>query len=270
MRLNLNQYGILPKIAAIAVAIIVGLIFLSSLFFTVPTGHKGIVTQFNELHTIKDSGLNFKMPFMQKVILVDTRTAKAETAIQANTRDMQRVSTKVVVNYHINPSSLEKLFSQTGLDIEMKIIDPRIQEATKSVVTKYTADQLTKQRDDVKNTLSVDLTARLAKYGIVVEDVQVTEFTFSKVFYDSIESKQIAEQSALKAENDLKRIEVEAKQKIEMAKAEAEAIRIQSEAVRAQGGTEYVQLKAIEKWSGKLPDTVVGGNGALPFINVGK
>lgn len=70
----------------------------------------------------------------------------------------------------------------------------------------------------------------------------------------------------MKAENDLRRIEVEAKQKIEMAKAEAESIRIQSEAIRAQGGAEYVQLKAIAAWDGKLPSTMMSDS--VPFVKV--
>lgn len=256
----------LSKVIGLGVIILIALILLFSTMFTVPTGHKGIVLQFNELNAIKDSGLNFKLPFVQKVIVVDVRTNKAEAKISANTRDIQRVTSSVALNYHIDSKHLERLYTQTGLDVENKIIDPRIQEVVKTVVTKYTADQLTKQRDDVKNDIDTILKQRLSKYGVVVEDIQITEFTFSTAFYNTIESKQIAEQSALKAENDLKRIEVEAKQKIEMAKAEAESIRIQSEAVRAQGGKEYVQLKAIEKWSGVLPTTVLGDN--VPMITI--
>lgn len=51
-----------------------------------------------------------------------------------------------------------------------------------------------------------------------------------------------------------------------MAQAEAQTIRIQSEAVRAQGGKEYVSLKAIEKWDGALPTYT--GSGPIPFLNL--
>jgi len=43
-------------------------------------------------------------------------------------------------------------------------------------------------------------------------------------------------------------------------------IRIQTEAIKAQGGKEYVNLKAIEKWDGKLP-TYTGG-GPIPFLEI--
>lgn len=81
--------------------------------------------------------------------------------------------------------------------------------------------------------------------------------------------KQVAQQSALKAENDLKRIQVEADQRIAQAKAEAEAIKIQAQAITQQGGRDYVQLQAIEKWNGKLPDQMIPG-GTVPFLDLSK
>ena len=49
----------------------------------------------------------------------------------------------------------------------------------------------------------------------------------------------------------------------------AEAIRISAQAIQNQGGAAYVNLKAIEKWDGKLPQYMLGGN-TTPFVNVGK
>lgn len=51
-------------------------------------------------------------------------------------------------------------------------------------------------------------------------------------------------------------------------KGEAEAIKIQAEAIQTQGGAAYVNLKAIEKWSGALPVTMLGNS--VPFINITK
>lgn len=73
----------------------------------------------------------------------------------------------------------------------------------------------------------------------------------------------------MKAQRDLKRIKIEAEQKITQAKAEAEALRLQKENVTPQ----LVKLrqieasiKAIEKWNGQLPR--FSGSGAIPFIDV--
>jgi seryl-tRNA synthetase len=88
---------------------------------------------------------------------------------------------------------------------------------------------------------------------------------------EAIESKQTAEQLALKARRDLDRIKIEAEKKITAAKAEAESLRLQ----RANISADLIELrkieanlKAIEKWNGILPQ--VTGSGAVPFIGVGE
>jgi len=234
-------------------------------FYTIDSGERGLVKTFGSVSDITDDGLHLKFPFIQSVTKVDVRTLKAHSPAEAGTKDMQRVAAAVALNYHLDASKLIQIYTKTGLDVEAKIIEPRIQEVVKAVVAKYSADNLLSQRETVKSEISAALKASVASYGIVVEDIQITDFKFSESYNAAIESKQTAEQNALKAKNDLDRIRIEADQKIATARAEAEAIKIQSEAVRAQGGKEYVQMKAIEKWDGSLP-TYLGGNGPIPFI----
>jgi regulator of protease activity HflC (stomatin/prohibitin superfamily) len=133
------------------------------------------------------------------------------------------------------------------------------------VVAKYSAEDLLKKREFVKSDIENNLKASLAQYDIELEGVAITNFSFSTAFDEAIEAKQIAEQNALKAKNDLDRIKIEAEQKVTVAKAEAEAIKIQTEAIQANGGESYVRLKAIEKWNGILP-TYTGNT--VPFIKV--
>ena len=71
----------------------------------------------------------------------------------------------------------------------------------------------------------------------------------------------------MKSKNTLQRIEVEANSRIAQARGEAEAIRIQASAIQNQGGAEYVELKKIEKWDGKLP-TVVTGESSPILLNM--
>ena len=98
---------------------------------------------------------------------------------------------------------------------------------------------------------------------ISLDELNITDFQFSKGFNEAIEAKQTAEQLALKAQRDLERVKIEGQQKIVQAKAEAESQRIQKETISPI----ILQLRAIEKWDGKFPQ-VIGGSGALPFINI--
>ena len=94
-------------------------------------------------------------------------------------------------------------------------------------------------------------------------------------YQNAVEAKQIEDEMAKKAENKLRRIEIEARQVdakadgeakalLRMAKAEAEA----QELLRKTITPEIVQLRAIEKWDGKL-STVSGGSAGGTFLNVG-
>lgn len=86
-------------------------------------------------------------------------------------------------------------------------------------------------------------------------------------YNQAIEQKQVSEQNAQKAQNDLARIRIESEQKIVQAKAESEAIRIQADAIKSNGGEAYVQKLAVERWDGELP-TYMGGNAPMPFLNI--
>lgn len=266
---TVNPLGSMGRWLSIAAIGIVAIIVLSSTFYTVQSGEKALVFTWGKITKVTGEGLNFKIPVMQSVLKVDIRTLKAEAPAVAASKNMQSVHTTVTLNYHLDPDKLDVIYSKVGLDVESKIIAARIQEVVKAVVAKYTADELLAQREAVKSEISVLLTQQVAQYNIVVEagGVQITNFQFSDAFVQAIEQKQIAEQNALKAENDLARIKVEADQQIAAARGNAEAIRIQAEAIRAQGGKEYVQMKAIEKWNGQLPQ-YMGGNGPIPFIDV--
>ncbi|MCA6271842.1 MAG: SPFH domain-containing protein, partial [Phenylobacterium sp.] len=58
--------------------------------------------------------------------------------------------------------------------------------------------------------------------------------------------------------------QAQAEAQIAAARGEAESIRIINQALAAN--PRYVDLKAVEKWDGKLPQ--VTGSGGAPFINL--
>lgn len=264
-----NKLSKLPKLASAGIfpLIILGAVLLFSSVYTVEAGTRKVVMRFGEAIGVSGEGVHLKIPFIDSVKTVDIRTQKVATPTSAASADLQNVETEVSVNYHLDKDNLIAIIRNTGFDVNDKIIAPRIHETVKSVTAKFTAEKLLTERPIVKASIDKDLRNALSKYNIVVEDVQLTDFSFSKEFDEAIEAKQTEVQRTLKAKNILERTKIEAEQRITQAQGEAEAIRIQAEAIRAQGGKEYVHLKAIEKWDGQLP-TFTGGNGAVPLINI--
>ena len=106
-----------------------------------------------------------------------------------------------------------------------------------------------------------------------MDEFSIANFDFSDDYERAVEAKQVAQQNALKAKNDLDRIKTEAEQRVATAKAEAEAIAVQSQAANNDKYIQLkaleVQMKAIEKWSGVLPTQMIP-DATLPFINLNK
>lgn len=260
------------KLKGLTTAVVAGLLVLivgANSFAQVEYGHVGLYKTFGKLNSnVLSPGIHLKIPFIQSVIQVNTQVTKAETDTSASSMDLQPVSTHVAVNYSVDKESAYNLMNNIGGSFDAVIINPAVQEIVKEVTARYQAEDLIAKRDVVAGEISEHLTNRLAKYDLLVKEVNIVNFKFSDAFNQSIEAKQVAQQQALKASNDLKRIEIEAQQKIAQAEAEAEALKLKKQEVTpelVQLKQIEVQEKALEKWDGKLP-AVTGG--ATPFIDL--
>lgn len=258
VRLNISG----AQIGKIVLAVLV-LATVWSSFTTIGAGERGVVfSKFGGVQErVLSEGWQFKIPFLESVIPIDVKIQKSETQASASSRDLQIVSSVIALNYHVDPSAVNRVYQDVGLAYEARIIAPAVQESVKAVTAQFTAEELITKRDQVSSRIKESLTARLGRRNIVVDEFSITDLDFSEVFAASIEAKQVAEQQALKARQDLERIKIEAEQKLAAAKAEAEGQRLQRETITP----ELIQLRAIEKWDGKLPQ-VTGG--AMPFLDV--
>jgi regulator of protease activity HflC (stomatin/prohibitin superfamily) len=133
------------------------------------------------------------------------------------------VSTEVTVNYHPSPESVNTLYKEVGLDYQNRIIAPAVEEVVKQVTANYNAEELITKRPLVKSDIETEITIRLNVYNIETQVISITDFQFSSLFSQAIESKVEAEQKAQKAENDLVRIQVEAQQREALAQGVAAA-----------------------------------------------
>ncbi|RAP74633.1 prohibitin family protein [Paenibacillus montanisoli] len=253
----------------IGLLIVAGLIVAFNGFQTVQYGNVGLYKTFGKLNdNILAPGIHMKIPFVQTIIQVNVQVQKTETDTSASSKDLQPVSTHVAVNYSVDKEAAYKLMNNVGGSFGSVIVNPAIQEIVKEVTARYPAEDLIAKRDIVAGEIREHLTNRLAKYNLIVNDINIVNFKFSDAFNQSIEAKQVAQQQALKAENDLKRIQIEAKQKVAQAQAEAESLKLKKQEVTPeliQLKQIEVQEKALDKWDGRLP-SVTGG--ATPFIDV--
>lgn len=245
------------------VLIVFLLILVFNSFQVVGAGERGVVfSKFGGIQQgVRGEGLQFKIPFIQQIIPLDVRIQKAETDSSASSKDLQTVDSRIALNYHIAPASAAQIYQEVGVLYKERMIDPSVQEAVKAVTAQFTAEELITRRAEVSIMIKEMLTKRLVNRHIVVDEFNIVDFNFSPVFNDAIEAKQKAEQEALKAQRDLDRIKIEAEQKVTAAQAEAESQRLQRETITDT----ILQLRAIEKWDGVLPQVT---SGAVPFIDL--
>ncbi|MDP2586759.1 MAG: prohibitin family protein [Candidatus Komeilibacteria bacterium] len=265
--LDPEKMAMLKKIKQRGLAILIGflaVVFLFGAVGTVGAGERGILLQFGAVKDkVFDEGLYFKIPIVQQVVKMDVKMQKDEVPASASSKDLQIVTSKIAINYHLAPESVNQIWQEVGKEYNSRIIAPSIQEAVKAVTAKFTAEQLIIEREDVKNQIKINLAERLIKNNIVVDEINITSFDFSDAFNAAIEAKVTAEQLKLKAERDLERIRIEADQKVVEAEGKAKAIKTEAEALNFNA--RVVELRWIEKWDGKTPQ--YWGN-ASPFIGI--
>ncbi|KOP26149.1 membrane protease subunit, stomatin/prohibitin [Hapalosiphon sp. MRB220] len=246
--------------------IILILAFLFRPFTIVNAGERGVVMQFGKVQDrVLDEGIHPIVPVITSVRKLNVRVTQNSFKADAASRDLQKVTTELAVNWHIDPTRINKVFQQVGDNeqIVVGIMTPAVSEVLKAATAKKTAEEIITKRTELKQEIDNGLKTRLAAYGVVVDDVSLVDFAFSPEFSRAIEAKQIAEQEAKQAEFIAKRATQEAQADVNRAKGQAEAQKL----LRLTLTPELLQKQAIEKWDGHFP-TVMGGNGSLPLINI--
>ena len=251
----------------IAVIILIFLFFKS--WFVVEPWYNGFTVTLGKVNpTVYSDWLHIKTPIITEAVKYNIQTQKLEAQSEASSKDLQTVTASIVVNYKYKESEVVNLYKNVGKEekVAEKIITPAVQEVFKSVVAKYSAEQLITERSSVSKDIETTLNTRLQDYGIQIQLFNIVNFDFSKSFNDAIEAKVTAEQNALAEKNKLEKVKYESEQKVVAAEAQAKAIEIQAKAIQTQWGAEYVKLKWIEKWNGKLPDTMAWQDTSLIFM----
>jgi regulator of protease activity HflC (stomatin/prohibitin superfamily) len=220
-------------------------------------------------------GLYWRPWLKTSIINVDARVQKKTSKATASSRDLQVVTAVIALNYRLDPAHAATIYQSIGdlAAVDANIIDPVLQEAVKTATARYNAEELITKRPEVKAAITDYVTKVLGTSHVQVLDLNIVNFQFDAQYQQAIEAKQVAEQKALAATNDLRRIEVEAKQNEAIAQGKANAALIEARAeaerqelLRKTITPELVQWQAIQKWNGQLP--TVTGEGSSTLIDV--
>ncbi len=259
---KINNIFAKANIKILLIIAIVLLIMIPSTFTTINSGEVGVRVRFGKaLDNPVNEGINIKIPFVEDIEKVNIKVQKIEVNTNSSSKDLQDVDMSIAVNYHINRENAIDLYKNVGMSYENVVLEPAIEESIKAVTSKYTAEELITQRSDVSDKCMEELKKKVEKYGIIVNDFNLTDFNFSPEFEKAIEEKQVAEQKVLTAKQELEREKIEAEKKIVAAEAEKQANELKEKTLTDN----IIKEKFIEKWNGELPK--VTGEGTILNID---
>ena len=260
--------AVLVTLAIIAViCLIVGGCSLT----TVDAGQIGVRTQFGKVtENSVEPGLHFVNPIGGRIITYDVREQKAEGNCPTYTKDMQQANIQIVATYALKKSDVGIVHQTFGTEYADRVVFPKIISAVKDVIGNIEAAELVNAREKAAKAIFDNAAALLAEANVpvTITSFVIANIDYSDAFEKSIEEKVVAQQNAIRAQNETKRIEEEARQVVVRANAEAEAMRIRAQALKENQN--ILLQDFIKKWDGKFPATLFLGGDASTVLDVGK
>lgn len=291
--LNLNVGKLLRNLIVAAIALILLVSFWP--FRTVPTGSRGVLTQFGAIKKIEPEGLVVVPPW-QKLALFSIRAEEAQIdEADGSTSDTQPVKVSLTVRYSIQTDRVAEVYEKYSHNGDLSsYVQTATQEVFKAVTARYSAPDLIAKRSQVSIDINQALKEKLNMYGAQVINIDMRNFSFSDTYMHAINEKVTQEQLRLAAENKVRTVEAEQRAKVVTAQADADALKAQAdgeayatitnanaqaEALKSQSealakSKDVLELRRIEvekikaeKWNGELPQHIYAG-APIPFLQV--
>jgi len=258
-----------PDITRNLVYLIPAAIFVVTLLASVrnvPVGHA--LVAFNTVSKnfeLARQGINFVTPFVTVTQLYDLRRleytmsgnqgegrkASTDDSLWSPTQEGLLVGIDITVWHHLDPGRVVDIHQRIGPDYEEKIIRPGIRSVIRLVISEYAVmDVYSAKRARIQDEINEKIKALVEKDGFIIDEVVLRDVRFTEQFAKSIESKQIAQQSAEQMKYVLEKEQKEAERKVIEASGRAKAIETINEALRQNPN--YIRYLYVDKLSDKI------------------
>ncbi|WP_452224497.1 prohibitin family protein [Lacinutrix chionoecetis] len=264
----------LPKIGIpIIIGIIIVLIVLFKSAVTIDSGHAGVVHE-----TLGDGvdpdvaalgpGFHIIAPW-NRVIDYETRQQEMPEKMSVLSSNGLDIKLDASVLYEPDFKNLGRLHNQKGIEYKSRVLQPAIRSAARSVVGRYTPEQLySSKRDAIQDEILEETKKIVEPQYIQINDILIRDVTLPPTIKEAIERKLKQEQESLEYEFRLVTAQKEAEKVIIDAKGKAEANKILSASLTDK----ILQDKGIEA-TVKLSESsnskviVIGsGDSGMPII----
>lgn len=144
-------------------------------FSIIPTACTGVVQTFGRFTGLCSPGLNFYIPFIQKISVVSNRLMQNDFKFEVKTRDNVFTTLGLTVQYRIKPENTEKAFF--SLDRPMDQIDAYIENVVRAKVPTMLLDTVFESQNEICHEVSENLDKKMTQYGYTIENTLVTEIS---------------------------------------------------------------------------------------------
>ena len=267
---------------------IFALILMAPGFFTkIPANTVGVV--YSPFGGTKEQTLSegfAKKNILDKVYKISTevQTMTIEN-LTTQTKDAQYLNSALDIKYRVDATNAHLIFKQYRTLDKMSetLIKPTTQRVLELVTTKYNViDILGEKRTTVYSELEVALRNEFAQYGVEFYSISITDMDAGDAIENAITEEAVAKKAVETAEQNLLKVETEAKQKTVEAQANQEAAKINAETRRIEAEAEkkvndlineslteeVLRKRWIDKWDGRVPTYYAGDDGSNLMIGV--
>ncbi|MBF02718.1 MAG: SPFH domain-containing protein [Flavobacterium sp.] len=212
------------------VVIVLGLFVLLSSFFTVKQQTAVIVERFGRFNSIRNSGLQLKIPVFDRIAgRVNLRIQQLDVIIETKTKDNVFVKLKVSVQFKVLQEKVYEAFYK--LEYPHDQITSYVFDVVRAEVPKLKLDDVFERKDDIAIAVKRELNEAMSTYGYDIINTLITDIDPDIQVKNAMNRINAAdrEKTAAEYEAEAGRIRIVAK-----AKAEAESKRLQGQGIADQ------------------------------------
>lgn len=208
----------------------IGFILLISSFFTVKQQTAVIIERFGKFNSIRQSGLQLKVPFIDRIAgKVNLRIQQLDVIIETQTKDNVFVKMKVSVQFKVIQEHVYEAFYK--LEYPHDQITAYVFDVVRAEVPKLILDDVFVRKDDIAIAVKRELNEAMLAYGYDIINTLVTDIDPDIQVKNAMNRINAAEREKTAAmfESEAQRIRIVAK-----AKAEAESKKLQGQGIADQ------------------------------------
>lgn len=275
------------KILTVFLIAFIVIVTVFNCFKIIPTGYTGVRTTFKQVdNVVLQNGLNFKIPYIQKIAMVNNKMQDTTFSNQIWSETSERTAlyySNVTVSYQINPEKSAWIYANVSSYKDSLISESIVASAIKSSSKTLNSTEATNRsliEPLVQEFLQESLNSKYGDNTVIIHKVVIGDTDFEESYNQAIadkqkqqiayEQQQIENKKAVeKAEADAEVAEITAnaeKQKTEIAaEGKANAIKIEAEAqaeankmINDSVTANVIAYMQVDKWDGAKPKVMLG------------